>query len=232
MKLDAIYLNKIVRDQAEREAVFPAIPSSGRDAPLPAAIIAAQALEFLPEEHSCQLNDSQAKSLLEHARQTIRDFLNNETAPSPPEFDPVLENRHGAFVTLRKSGELRGCIGHIGEDKPLREVVAAMALQSAFNDPRFKPLAAEELPEIKIEISVLTSYHKINDPQEIIPGRHGVLLKKNGRQAVFLPQVAAERKWNCEQLLDHLCIKAGLKPGSWKKNADLFIFRALVLGES
>ena len=232
MKLDPIYLGKIVRDQAARTVAVPALSGIGRDGPVPAAMLVSQTLEFLPEKDAFHLDDSQMKTLLEHARQTIRNFLNNETAPSLPKPDPLLDKKRGAFVTLRKKGELRGCIGHIEEDRPLREAVAAMALQAAFNDPRFSPLSAEELAEIEIEISVLTYYHKINDLREIIPGLDGVLLKKNGKQSVFLPQVAAERKWDRAELLNHLCLKAGLKAGCWKKNSEIYTFRAVVFGES
>jgi AmmeMemoRadiSam system protein B/AmmeMemoRadiSam system protein A len=179
-----------------------------------------------------ELTHTHKKMLLEFARKSITTFLNSETAPLPRDFDPALQRKQGAFVTLRKKGELRGCIGHMGEDKPLFDVVGSMALQAAFNDPRFNPVAKDELPEIDIEISVLTPYKQINSVEEIVTGRDGVLLKKEGKQAVFLPQVAAERRWDRYQLLNHLCIKAGLKPDSWGKDARLFTFQAIIFEES
>lgn len=190
----------------------------------------------LPEPASAEdfydLTISQKKALLEFARKTIANFLNSETAPLGRDFDPALKRKQGAFVTLRKKEDLRGCIGHMDNDRPLCETIGSMALQAAFNDPRFRPLTVDELPEIEIEISILTPDKKIENVEEIIPGRDGVLLKKEKRQAVFLPQVATERSWNRYQLLDNLCIKAGLKIGSWKKDSELYIFQAIIFRES
>lgn len=192
----------------------------------------APSLEIPPREASIELTDSDKKALLALARKTIADFLKGGGVPLPRGLSPALYQKRGAFVTLRKNGELRGCIGHLEGDKPLCEVVGSMALQAAFEDPRFEPLTGEELSEIVIEISVLTPCQPISSPDQIVPGRDGVLLKQNGRQAVFLPQVAAERHWTREEMLDHLCLKAGLKPGSWGKNTQLFTFQALVFQES
>jgi AmmeMemoRadiSam system protein A len=188
--------------------------------------------EPVSDEHTYEITIAQKKALLEFARKTIANFLNSETAPLARNFDPVLKRKQGAFVTLRKNDDLRGCIGHMENDRPLCETIGSMALQSAFNDPRFKPLAADELPDIEIEISVLTPYQKVDDAEEIMTGRDGVLLKKEKRQAVFLPQVATERNWNRYELLDNLCIKAGLKPGSWKKDSELYTFQAIIFKES
>lgn len=190
------------------------------------------ATELVSDEQTCELTIPQKKALLEFARKTIEDFLNSETVPLARDFDQVLKRKQGAFVTLRKKEDLRGCIGHIENDKPLCETIGSMALQAAFNDPRFNPLTFDELPYIEIEISVLTPYEKIKNAEAIIPGRDGVLLKKEGRQAVFLPQVAAERNWSRYELLDNLCIKAGLKTGSWKKDSELYTFQAMIFEES
>ena len=178
-----------------------------------------------------ELNDSQKKTLLSFARKTITQYLTAETVPLPRNFDPLLQKNLGAFVTLRKHGELRGCIGYMREDLPLCLVVGSMALQSALNDKRFEPVAFDELQQIEIEISVLTPYKQVNNIDDIFLGRDGVVLKKGNRQAVFLPQVATEMGWNKTEFLDNLCMKAGLSPGSWK-DAELFTFQAKVFQES
>lgn len=172
------------------------------------------------------------KALLSFARKTIEQFLTSETIPPARGFDPILENRQGAFVTLKKHGELRGCIGHMAEDLPLCQVVGMMALQAAFNDRRFTPLKLNELPEIEIEISVLTPSQKVKETEDIVIGRDGVILRKDGRSAVFLPQVAPEQGWNREEMLSHLSRKAGLSSDSWKEDAEFYTFQAVVFSES
>jgi AmmeMemoRadiSam system protein B/AmmeMemoRadiSam system protein A len=178
------------------------------------------------------LSQEHKKALLSFARKTIEQFLNSETIPPARGFDPILENRQGAFVTLKKHGELRGCIGHMAEDLPLCQVVGMMALQAAFNDPRFTPVKLSELPEIEIEISVLTPSQKVKSPEDIVIGRDGVILRKDGRSAVFLPQVAPEQGWNIEEMLSHLSRKAGLSSDSWKKDAEFYTFQAVAFSES
>lgn len=193
-----------------------------------------QHTEF-PEEKSepqkFELKNSDKKLLLTFARRTIQQYLETETAPLARGFDSMLKNKLGAFVTLRIKGELRGCIGYMREDLPLCEVVGSMAIQSAFNDTRFYPLSLDELSKTEIEISVLTPYKLISNADEIILGRDGVVVRKNNRQAVFLPQVATEMNWNKEQLLENLCRKAGLQSDDWK-DAQLFTFQAEVFEES
>ena len=178
-----------------------------------------------------ELKESDKKALLTFARRTIQQYLETETVPLARGFDPALGNKLGAFVTLRIKGELRGCIGYMREDLPLCEVVGSMAIQSAFNDTRFYPLTLDELSKTEIEISVLTPYKSISSAEEVLLGRDGVVVRKNNRQAVFLPQVATEMNWNKEQLLENLCRKAGLQPDDWKY-AELFTFQAEIFEES
>jgi AmmeMemoRadiSam system protein A len=147
-------------------------------------------------------------------------------------FNANLQQLRGVFVTLKKKGELRGCIGRIIGDEPLCKLVGAMAIQAAFNDKRFRPLTVAELNDCEIEISVLTPMKQIAGAGDIVVGRDGVLLSQKGRSAVFLPQVATEQGWNREELLDNLCLKAGLEAGSWKKEAQLSTFQAVVFSES
>ena len=198
----------------------PAIPSSTRAPAEP------------PTGESAALTGEDKTALLRFARETIRRYLTTETVPLPRGFDPALDRKSGAFVTLKKSGELRGCIGHMSEDLPLCQVVGYCALQSAFNDRRFSPLEPEELAAVEIEISVLTPYKRINGYQEIEIGRDGVLMEKDGRSAVFLPSVAVEQGWSRDEMLEQLSLKAGLPRDAWKKSAVFHTFQATVFGES
>ncbi len=188
-------------------------------------------LETEPEDSKFELSDSDKKAMLSFARKTIKQYLETETLPLARGFSPMLEKNLGAFVTLRINDELRGCIGYMREDMPLCEVIGTMAIQSAFNDQRFYPLTWNEFQKVEIEISVLTPTKPISNYTEIVLGRDGVVIKKNGRQAVFLPQVATEMNWNREELLENLCRKAGLLPGDWQ-DAQLFTFQAEVFEES
>jgi len=177
------------------------------------------------------LSVSDKKTLLKYARRTLEQFYSSRTLPLPRDINPMLKIKRGAFVTLRKHGELRGCIGHMAEDTPLCTVVGSMALQAAFNDTRFTPLTQEELSRVEFEISVLTPFTQVGSADNIVLGRDGVIVKKGDRQAVFLPQVATETGWDKEMFLDQLCRKAGLQAGDWK-SATLFTFQADVFGES
>ena len=161
------------------------------------------------------------KALLHFARETISRILLTDTVPLARGFPPHLQKPQGVFVTLKKKGELRGCIGRIIGDEPLCKLVGTMAIQSALNDRRFSPLTADELKDIEIEISVLTPLKQVSGAGDIVVGRDGVLLSKDGHSAVFLPQVAPEQGWNREELLDNLCLKAGLNTGCWKQQRPI-----------
>ncbi len=136
----------------------------------------------------------------------------------------------GAFVTLTLAGNLRGCIGYITGRKPLYQTILENARNAAFRDPRFTPLAADELPSIHIEISVLSPLEEIQ-PEDVVVGRDGLVLSKEGYSGVLLPQVPVEYGWTREEFLDHLCRKAGLPRGSWRNGATLQRFGAQVFGE-
>lgn len=180
---------------------------------------------------SFSLNSQEKKLLLQTARESIRSRLTGEP-PIYPEPTPNLHTKCGAFVTLHRSGELRGCIGHITGFSPLFDAVRELARSSAFHDPRFPPLGPEELPEIDIEISVLTPLKKIDSPTEVEVGTHGVLLESGARSGVLLPQVPLEQGWNREEYLRHLCYKAGLPPDSLTRpETRLSVFEAIIFGE-
>ena len=175
---------------------------------------------------------SDKRKLLALARETLARIFSTETVPLARGCGANLQQPRGVFVTLRKRGELRGCIGRMVGNEPLCKMAGTMALQAAFQDNRFRPLAADELKDVEIEISVLTPMKPVAGVSDIVVGRDGVLLMKEGRSAVFLPQVATEQGWNREEMLDHLCLKAGLKAGSWREGARFSTFQAIVFGES
>jgi len=172
------------------------------------------------------------KYLLRLARETISRFLTMKMVPLPRLSSPILREQRGVFVTLKKREDLRGCIGHMVGDRPLAEQVGAMALQSAFEDPRFSPVTLKELADIEIEISVLTPMKPVSGPNDIVVGRDGVLLRKGGRSAVFLPQVAPEQGWGRDEMLSHLSRKAGLPADAWKEGASFQTFQAIVFSEA
>jgi MEMO1 family protein len=171
------------------------------------------------------------KRMLALARETIRRYLDTETVPIPRGFSPSLDRPQGVFVTLRKRGELRGCIGQMVPDRPLRVLVGSMALASAFQDPRFAKVRASELKDLEVEISVLTPFRDVAGPASVVVGRDGVLLQKDRRSAVFLPQVAVEERWTRDQMLDNLCLKGGMAEGCWRAGAKLSTFQADVFKE-
>jgi AmmeMemoRadiSam system protein B/AmmeMemoRadiSam system protein A len=181
---------------------------------------------------SAALTSSDKKALLAFARETLSRIFLTDTVPLARGFNANLQQPRGAFVTLKKKGELRGCIGRMIGDEPLVKIVGVMTIQAAFNDRRFNPLTADELNNTEIEISVLTPMKKVSGAEDIVVGRDGVLLSKEDHHAVFLPQVATEQKWNREEMLDNLCLKAGLTAGCWKEETQFSTFQAVVFSES
>lgn len=179
------------------------------------------------------LTDQQKNKLLKISRDTITEYVSTGNTRPIKETDPVLNQIMGAFVTLHKAGQLRGCIGNIIGNRPLYLTVQDMAIASSSEDPRFAPVNKNELNQIDIEISVLSPLKKISNPDEIVLGKHGVLVKDGLRSGVYLPQVAAETGWTKEQFMDSLCQdKAGMKPDAWKTGkCEIYVFSAEVFGE-
>jgi AmmeMemoRadiSam system protein A len=177
------------------------------------------------------LTANEKTELLRMARQTIAQYLRDGTTPAYNVTAPNLLQPSGAFVTLRKHGELRGCIGSLTPRLSLYLTVQGMAVAAATEDPRFQPLTSDELKDVSIEISVLSPLRPISDVNEIEVGKHGVIIIKGQNQGVFLPQVATEEGWNREELLQNLCRKAGLPPDAWQSGAQFYVFTAEVFGE-
>lgn len=163
-----------------------------------------------------------------------RDSIETRFSEEIPVYNPVDEVKgiQGAFVTLHKDGELRGCIGNIIGRMPLWETVKEMARAAAFGDPRFRPLNQSELDDVDIEISAMSELKQVSGPDEIEIGIHGVLIVKGGYQAVFLPQVAVEQEWDRDTTLQNLCMKAGLPQDEWQRpGMEFHVFTAEVFGE-
>jgi len=179
------------------------------------------------------LNDQQRKELLKLARDTIVLYLKQGKTLEPEITDPKLKEVMGVFVTLHHNQQLRGCIGNIVGTQPLYAGVRDMAISAATKDPRFRPVTRNELKDIDIEISVLSPLEKISDPEKIIAGEHGVVVRDTFRSGVYLPQVATETGWNREEFMNSLCgQKAGMAADAWKKGeCDIYIFSAEVFGE-
>jgi len=179
------------------------------------------------------LNHEQRKRLLEIARKSIETYLESGKKLEVKEQNPALVKKMGAFVTLHKQGELRGCIGNLIGQEPLYLTIRDMAIEAAVGDPRFPQVQLAELGDIEIEISALSPMQRINNPDEIQLGVHGVLIRRGFRSGVFLPQVATETGWSKEEFLSNLCAhKAGLAPDAWKdKSTEIYVFTAEVFSE-
>ena len=172
------------------------------------------------------LSAYEKEQLKQLARQTIEDVLFDR---DKSEFEPTesLKEKRGAFVTVKKNNQLRGCIGYIKGVLPLYETIREMAIQAAFRDPRFSPLQKNEWKDVDIEISVLTPMKKINDVSEIDVGVHGLYIEKGPYSGLLLPQVATEHRWDSVTFLENTCYKAGLQKDAWKsKDTVIYVFSA------
>jgi AmmeMemoRadiSam system protein A len=153
------------------------------------------------------------------------------TAPLARDVPAPRMARRGVFVTITERGELRGCIGRLVPDGPVQWLTGAMALHAAVDDPRFGPVRPDELGRLHLEVSLLTPLRRVASPEQIVLGRDGVVLVKSGKSAVFLPEIAAQQGWTRDQLLDNLCLKAGLPADAWRSGATLAVFQTTVFQE-
>ncbi len=161
------------------------------------------------------------------ARETIQAMLERKPLPEIAYPTEKLRERRGAFVTIRKDGELRGCIGMVEGYKPLWETVREMAIQAAFHDPRFAPLQPEEFPHIAVEISVLTPLVRIQHISEVHVGVHGLVVRRGFQSGLLLPQVATEHGLDRQTFVEWTCRKAGLPPSAWReREVELYTFSA------
>ncbi len=185
------------------------------------------------EADELPLTEAEKRRLLTVARQTLEARFGLAEKPSlDPGDSQTLAQKTACFVTLKLKGRLRGCIGELEPRQPLIEAVAGRALAAAESDPRFMPVTANELDSIAIEISAMSPLRRVNSPEEIVVGKHGVVVKQGFHSGVFLPQVAPEQGWDRDTMLSILCTeKAGLPADAWKKGAELWVFTAKVFSE-
>ncbi|HVB34443.1 MAG TPA: AmmeMemoRadiSam system protein A [Patescibacteria group bacterium] len=153
--------------------------------------------------------------LLRVARQAIELALVSRPLDNLPAL-PDLTEPKGAFVTLMRHGRLRGCVGQVEPVDPLARLVARCAVAAATEDPRFPPVAVEEVPQLEIELSLLSRPQPLRF-EEIEIGRHGLIATQSSKTGLLLPQVADEKNWPVERFLEETCLKAGLDAYAWKQ---------------
>ncbi len=155
---------------------------------------------------------------MEIARRSISSAVLEQRITDLPAYPATLNISRGAFVTLYRARKLRGCVGQVEGLGPLAEVVARAAISAALHDPRFPPVSSEEIEYLDIELSVLSLLEPIA-PGSIVAGRHGLMVVHERRRGVLLPQVATERGWSGQRLLEETCEKAGLAADAWRDPA-------------
>lgn len=153
-------------------------------------------------------------SLLDLARAAVIAAVRGYDLPDAAA-DPAWAVPADAFVTLRRRGRLRGCIGTLGAGWPVGRSVVRAGELAALEDPRFAPVGTEELADLDVEVSVLTPPRSLDEPADFVPGRDGIVVEARGRRGLLLPQVATEMGWNAAEMLAGACEKAGLRPDAW-----------------
>ena len=169
------------------------------------------------------------QQLIRVAHQSIEAALHDLPLDLTPPSEHFAELR-GAFTTLHLHGALRGCIGFVFPNQPLYRTVAETARAAAFDDPRFEPVTAAEAPELTVEISILSALQIIT-PEDVVAGKHGLLVTLGSHRGLLLPQVPLEWGWDRETFLTQTCLKAGLAPDAWLHGAQIQAFTAEVFGE-
>jgi AmmeMemoRadiSam system protein A len=178
-----------------------------------------------------QLNESDQQHLLRVARESVHACLNGQPSPLQKAASGVLSEVHGAFVSIHKRQELRGCIGNIHPVNALMVTIAECAVSAAVADPRFAPMSVDELSHVGFEISVLSAMERVIDVKSIAVGRDGLYIAKRSSRGLLLPQVAITYGWDRERFLAETCRKAGLRDDAWKQDATIFRFSAHVFQE-
>jgi uncharacterized protein len=177
------------------------------------------------------LTDAQKTALVAIARDAVRCAASDVRAVV--NVDEEFPAASGAFVTLKRGGRLRGCIGTLECRGPLADEIARVAVSAALEDPRFEPLRASELDDLRIEVSVLGPLEPIDPlgPAAFEIGRHGLVVEQERRRGLLLPQVATEWGWDRDAFLSQTCVKAGLRPDAWRHGARVYRFAAEVFGD-
>ena len=178
-----------------------------------------------------RLSSDDRLALLQIARRSIESVILENQLPEFPPFPASLTERRGAFVSLYFQGKLRGCVGQAENPGPLADVVSRVAISAALHDSRFARITPQEVPSMKIEISVLSVPERIS-PEAIVAGQHGLLVVRGTNRGLLLPQVASERNWSGQRLLEETCVKAGLASDAWRETeTSVFGFTAEVFSE-
>ncbi len=177
------------------------------------------------------LSPTDRAALLGLARGAVLAHLGLAPSPPVPATGALAEPR-GAFVTLHVAGDLRGCIGSFHPASSLAATVARMAVAAATEDPRFRPIRAEEIPDLQVSISALEPPRRLADPRALEVGRFGLVVKRGWHRGALLPKVAVEQGWDAEMFLRHACLKAGLPPTAWQEpDCEVDAFEADEFGE-
>lgn len=181
------------------------------------------------------INDQTKRCLLQAARDSVNYYmLNNQLIQTKNlmlDKDPVLHSKQGVFVTIKLDGKLRGCIGSVTTNSTIIDQVVRHSVNAAVNDNRFKPLTQIDTGRVTYEISVITKPIEVMTSDQIQLPKHGVILFKNDKRAVFLPKVAKENNWDLKTTMTQLCKKAGLEPDDWKRHARVAVFEAIEFKE-
>lgn len=181
------------------------------------------------------LTKEEQQALLKLARDSLTYYLKNKKVPSPADFgikvSDKMKAKRAAFVTLKKDGRLRGCIGEIFPRQELYKSVISNAINAGVKDRRFRPVTQAELKDLEFDISALTPPKQVKSYKDIRIGTDGMVLKKGWNSAVFLPQVAPEQGWDLATTLTYLSRKAGLDQDGWKNGCTWLTFQAEVFGE-
>lgn len=179
------------------------------------------------------ISEAGQAELLRIARAVVEAVAQGDPSPEVQSDLTELQPPRGAFVTLHKKGQLRGCIGRFIAHEPAWQVVADMARSAATEDPRFAPVSRAELPDVDIEISALSPMVRTADPLSLELGRHGIYIRRGMHSGTFLPQVATEFGMTKEQFLSQCCAhKAGLPPDAWQDPAtEVYLYTAQVFAE-
>ncbi|MFW6160084.1 MAG: AmmeMemoRadiSam system protein B [Acidobacteriota bacterium] len=180
---------------------------------------------------SFSLNRKEKAELLYLAREAMSLYVREKKILNYSTSNSRFNTPRGAFVTLKKNNQLRGCIGFVESGLPLYQSIIQASVYASSRDTRFKPVTPEELESIEVEISVLSPLKKIMGPEWIHVGRHGLVIAKGERNGLLLPQVATENHWDRETFLRQACLKAGLRANAWKTGAEIYTFEALVFAE-
>jgi len=176
------------------------------------------------------LSEADQQLLLRLARRGLEESVRRHRLPEVNELSDGARADRGAFVTLRKAAQLRGCIGVVEALQPLYRTVIECAVSAALHDPRFPPVTPDELPELRTEISVLSPLAQVS-PDQIEVGRHGLMISQGPKRGVLLPQVAVEWHWDSARFLEETCRKACLPADAWRRGARIEAFTVQAFGE-